>query len=189
VLEENMSSQINDLVAMRDIESLYEIMTEDEEWINQLDAAEGLVKLGDRRGYEFILTATMSDDEEILEVAKEIIDSPEVAKMQREIEAERASEHRVHLESAKQRLQKGGKVFRYKMVYVPAEMLLGDDPFSAGFEVPALDEHGLEGWEVVHANPSGRASLARGGDVLPAGTYFLLKKEVLPSESADLEQE
>lgn len=49
-----MSSQINDLVAMRDIKSLYEIMSEDEEWINQLDAAEGLVKLGDRRGYEFI---------------------------------------------------------------------------------------------------------------------------------------
>ena len=65
-----MSSQINDLVAMRDTESLYEIMTEDEEWMNQLDAAEGLVKLGDRRGYEFIITATLSDDEEILEVAK-----------------------------------------------------------------------------------------------------------------------
>ena len=93
-----MSSQINDLVAMRDIESLYEIMSEDEEWMNQLDAAEGLVKLGDRRGYEFILTATLSDDEEILEVAKEILDAPELAAMKREIEAERASEHRAHIE-------------------------------------------------------------------------------------------
>src|SRR5689334_14357283 len=110
--EENMSSQINDLVAIRDIDSLYEIMSEDEEWMNQMDAAEGLVKLGDRRGYEFLLTATLSDDEEILEVAKEILDSPELKKMQREVEAERASQHRAHIESARKRLQKGGKVYR-----------------------------------------------------------------------------
>lgn len=185
-----MSSQINDLIAMRDIESLYEIMTEDEEWINQLDAAEGLVKLGDRRGYEFIVTATLSDDEEILEVAKEIIDSPALAKMQREIEDERASEHRAYVESAKKRLQKGGKVFRYKMVYLPAEALMNHDPLSAGFEVPALDHQGLEGWEVVHVTPtSGRASLTtRDPGTLPSGAYFLLKKEVLPTESADLDK-
>jgi hypothetical protein len=182
-----MGSQINDLIAMRDIESLYEIMSEDEEWLNQLDAAEGLVKLGDRRGYEFILTATLSDDEEILEVAKEILDSPELAKMQREIEAERESERRTHIESAKKRLQKGGKVYRYKMVYLPAEALLGNDPFGKGFEVPALDDHGLEGWEVVHVTPSGRAPLTRNADVLPSGAYFLLKKEVLLTESAELD--
>ena len=186
-----MSSQIKDLVAMRDTESLYEIMTEDEEWMNQLDAAEGLVKLGDRRGYEFIITATLSDDEEILEVAKEIIDSPALAKMQREIESERASEHRAHIESAKKRLQKGGKVFRYKMVYLPAEALMNNDPLSAGFEVPALDHQGLEGWEVVHVTPtSGRASLTtrdRDTGTIPSGAYFLLKKEVLPTESAELD--
>lgn len=184
-----MSSQINDLVAMRDIESLYEIMSEDEEWINQLDAAEGLVKLGDRRGYEFILTATLSDDEEILEVAKEILDTPELAKMRRQIEDEQASEHRAHLESAKKRLQKGGKVFRYKMVYLPAEALMNIDPMSQGFDVPALDHHGLEGWEVVHVTPvSGRASLSRNAEVLPSGAYFLLKREVLSTESADLDK-
>jgi len=38
-----MSNQIDDLVRMRDIETLYELMTEDEEWLTQLDAAEGLV--------------------------------------------------------------------------------------------------------------------------------------------------
>jgi len=182
-----MSSQINDLVAMRDTESLYEIMTEDDEWINQLDAAEGLVKLGDRRGYEFILTATLSDDEEILEVANEIIDTPELAKMKREIEAEREHEHRTHLESAKKRLQNGGKVFRYKMVYLPAEALVNNDPFSTGFEIPALDHQGLEGWEVVHVNPSGRAALTRNAEALLSGAYFLLKKEVLPNESAELD--
>ena len=58
-----MSSQINELVRMRDVDSLYEIMTEDDEWLNQLDAAEGLLKLGDRRGYEFILSAMMSEDD------------------------------------------------------------------------------------------------------------------------------
>ena len=182
-----MSSQINDLVAMRDIESLYEIMSEDEEWINQLDAAEGLVKLGDRRGYEFIVTATLSDDEEILEVAKEIIDSPELARMKREIEAENEREHRLHIEAAQKRLQKGGKVFRYKMVYLPAEALIADDPLSQGFEIPTLDNHGLEGWEVVHVTPSGRAALARNADAQLSGAYFLLKKEVLPTESAELD--
>ncbi|MEP6894304.1 MAG: hypothetical protein ABI986_01730 [Chloroflexota bacterium] len=181
-----MSSQINDLVAARDIESLYEIMTEDDEWMNQLDAAEGLVKLGDRRGYEFLLTATLSDDDEILEVANEIMESPELEKMRREVEAERERNHRAHLETAKQRLQKGGKVYRYKMVYLPTEALMGEDPFGEGFDVPALDDKGLEGWEVVHVTPSGRTALSRGADILPSGSYFLLKKEVLPSESADL---
>ena len=48
-----MGSQINDLVAMGDIETLYELMAEDDDWMNRLDAAEGLVKLGDRRGWIF----------------------------------------------------------------------------------------------------------------------------------------
>jgi hypothetical protein len=61
---------------------------------------------------------------------------------------------------------------------------------SAGFEVPALDHQGLEGWEVVHVTPtSGRASLTtRDPGTLPSGAYFLLKKEVLPTESADLDK-
>jgi hypothetical protein len=54
-----VASQIDELVKMRDIETLFELMTEDDEWMTQLDAAEGLMKLGDRRGYEFLLTATM----------------------------------------------------------------------------------------------------------------------------------
>jgi len=181
-----MSSQINELVAARDIESLYEIMTEDDEWMNQLDAAEGLVKLGDRRGYEFLVTAALSDDEDILEVAKEIMESPEVEKMQREIEAEREREHRAHIETAKKRLQHGSKVYRYKMVYLQAEALMVDDPLSAGFDVPALDDQGLEGWEVVQLLPNRQPLMGSPTDHL-AGAYFLLKKEILPSESADLD--
>ena len=184
-----MASQIDELVRMRDVETLYELMTEDDEWITQLDAAEGLVKLGDRRGYEFLLSATLSDDDSILEVAQEILDSPEFAKMRNEIESERERSHRARMESAKKRLQSGGKVFRYKMVYLPAGALMGDDPLSKGFNIPALEEHGLEGWDIVHVLPSRRALLVGSIDDHFTGAYFLLKKEVLASEGAELDKE
>jgi len=184
-----MASQIDELVRMRDAETLYELMTEDDEWMTQLDAAEGLVRLGDRRGYEFVLSATMSDDESILEVTQEILDSPEFVKMRETVEAERERDHRARMESAKKRLQQGGKVFRYKMVYLPAGALMGEDPLSKGFNVPALEEHGLEGWDVVHMLPSRRALLVGSIDDHFTGAYFLLKKEFLPSEGAELDKE
>ena len=181
-----MNSQIDTLVNMRDVETLYALMTEDEDWLTQFDAAEGLIKLGDRRGYEFIVNAMLSDDEEILEVAKEIQDSSDFRSLQRTIEAERASEKRVRLESAQKRLQKGGKVYRYKMVYLASGALMGDDPLSKGYEVPALDDLGLEGWEVVHIMPTRRMLMVTHAEEHMTGAYFLLKKEVLPAESADL---
>ena len=184
-----MASQIDELVRMRDVETLYELMTEDDEWITQLDAAEGLVRLGDRRGYEFVLSATLSDDESILEVAQEILESPEFRKMRDEIEVERERGHHLRIVSAKKRLQQGGKVFRYKMVYLPAGALIGDDPLSKGFNIPALEEHGLEGWEVVHLLPSRRALLVGSIDDHFTGAYFLLKKEFLPSEGTELDKE
>lgn len=184
-----MASQIDELVRMRDAETLYELMTEDDEWLTQLDAAEGLVKLGDRRGYEFLLSATLSDDDSILEVAQEIMDSPEFRRMRTEIEAERERSHRVRIESARKRLQSGGRVFRYKMVYLPAAALMGDDPLSKGFNVPALEEHGLEGWDVVEMLPSRRALLVGSIDDHFTGAYFLLKKEFLPSEGIELDNE
>jgi len=184
-----MASQIDELVKMRDVETLYELMTEDEEWLTQLDAAEGLVKLGDRRGYEFIMTAVLSDDEEILEVAREIQESSEFKQLRREVEAERENEHRARLGSAKKRLGSGGKVYRYKMVYLAAGALMGDDPLGKGFDVPALDDRGLEGWEVVNMLPTRRALLVGSVDDHFTGAYFLLKKEVLPNESADLDKE
>jgi len=184
-----MKSQINELVSMRDADALFELMTEADEWMIQLDAAEGLVKLGDRRGYEFLLTATMSDDEAILEVAQEIFHSPELARMRAEIEAEERRKHAVRIDSAKKRLQSGAKVFRYKMLYLPSGALMGEDPLGDGFEVPALEEHGLEGWEVVTMLPSRRALLVGSVDDHFTGAYFLLKKEVLPTESAELDKE
>ncbi len=164
-------------------------MTEDEEWLTQLDAAEGLIQLGDRRGYEFVFSAMMSDDDAIREAAQEIFESPDLAKMRSDIEAEREREHRARIASAKKRLQNGGKVFRYKMVYLPSGALIGDDPLSEGFDVPALEAHGLEGWEVVNMLPSRRALLVGSIDDHFTGAYFLLKKEFLPNESAELDNE
>lgn len=184
-----MPTQIDELVRMRDIETLHELMTEDEEWLTQLEAAEGLVKLGDRRGYEFLLTAIMSDDEEILEVAKEIIDSPELTRMKNEIEAERQREHIAYIESAKKRIQIGGKVFRYKMAYLPAAALMGDDPLSNEYSIPSLDNHGLQGWEVITIIPQRRSMMVSSVDDHFTGAYFLLKKEILPHESAELDKE
>ena len=184
-----MASQIDELVRMRDVESLIELMTEDDEWLTQFDAAEGLIKLGDRRGYEFVLTALLSDDEEIREVAQEILDAPETAKMRDEIEAERKRGHLERIATARKRLQNGGKVFRYKTVYLPSGAVIGDDPLGKGFEVSALEEHGLEGWEVIHVLPSRRATLSSSIDDQFTGAYFLLKKEILPGESVELENE
>ena len=184
-----MNSQIKELIAMRDTDTLYELMTEDDEWMTQLDAAEGLVKLGDRRGYEFLITATLSDDEAILEVANEILASPDLAKMRSEIEAERERDRRIRVESARMRLQKGGKVFRYKIVYLPAGAILSDDPLNEGFDVPALENHGLEGWEVINIIPRRRTMLVGGVDDHFTGAYFLLKKEILPHESSALDKQ
>lgn len=184
-----MSTQINDLVAMRDTETLYELMTEDEDWLTQFDAADSLIKLGDRRGYEFVSTAMLSDDEEILEVAKEIHDSPEFARLSQKVEAEQLGEQRARRESAKKRLQQGGRVFRYKMVYLSAGALMGDDPLGKGFEIPALDQQGLEGWEVVNMLPTRRALLVGSVDDHFTGAYFLLKKEINPNESAELDKD
>jgi hypothetical protein len=184
-----MASQIKELIRMRDVDTLYELMTEEEEWLTQLDAAEGLILLGDRRGYEFLLSTLMSDDDAMREAAQEIFDAPELAKMRADIEAEREREHRTRLAAARKRLQNGGKVFRYKMVYLPSGALLGDDPLGKGFDLPALEEHGLTGWEVISMLPSRRALLVGSIDDHFTGAYFLLKKEFLPRESDDLESE
>lgn len=184
-----MSTQIDELVRMRDIETLHELMTEDEEWLVQLEAAEGLVKLGDRRGYEFLLTSLMSDDEDILEAAREILDSPELTRMKNEIEAGRERERRAHIESARKRIQNGGRVFRYRMAYLPAAALMGDDPLANDYPLPSLDGHGLEGWEVIAVIPQRRLMMTASVDDHFTGAYFLLKKEILPHESAELDQE
>ncbi len=182
-----MSSQINDLVNMRDVETLYELMAEDDDWMTQLDAAEGLVKLGDRRGYEFLISAKHSDDKEVRDAAKEILSSPVVSRMSAEMDAERDRERQGRIETARKRLGKGQKVFRYKMIYLPAGEIMGEEDSVDGFPVPALDGIGLEGWEVVNMIPRRNELLVGNVDDHFVGAYFLLKREVAPDESVELD--
>ncbi len=181
-----MGSQINDLVAMRDFETLYELLGDDD-WMTQLDAAEGLVKLGDIRGLEFLLSAQDSEDKQIREVAKEILGSPEVSNRRYELEAEERRTREEKVATARKRLQQGRKVFRYKMVYLPAGEILDEDPSSEGFGLPALTDHGLEGWEVVGIIPRRKQMLVSVVDDNYSGAYFLLKKEIWPEESKELD--
>lgn len=182
-----MGPQINDLVKMGDVETLYELMAGDEDWMNQLDAAEGLVKLGDRRGLEFLLEAQGNEDKDIRQVAKEILEASEIVKKREEIEAQDERAFKAKVEAARLRLKQGRKVFRYKMVYLPAGDILSEDELSEGFQIPALDEFGLEGWEVVNVIPRRRQILAGSIDDNFTGAYVLLKKEVFPDESAELD--
>jgi hypothetical protein len=183
-----MESQINDLVAMGDTETLYELMAEDDDWMNQLDAAEGLVKLGDQRGLDFLLSAVDSDEKEIRQVAKEILDSPDIANRRQEMEAEEERKFKRKVENAKVRLQKGRKVFRYKMVYLPSGYILSGDSFSEGFQVSELDEFGLDGWEVIDIILRRKQSLIGSEDDRSTGVYFLLKKELTLEESSELDE-
>jgi hypothetical protein len=183
-----MKSDIDQLGAMQDVDSLYEIMTEDDEWMNQLDAAEGLVKLGDQRGYEFLMASAQSEEQELADVAQEILDGPDVSRMRLELEAEQRRKQEDRLRTARKRLQRGGKVFRYKMVYIPASALTDEGAFREGYEVPALEEHGFEGWEIINMLPSQRNIMAGKRDFDFTGAYFLFKKEVLPGEENELDQ-
>ncbi len=181
-----MGAQINDLVAMGDVESLYELMSEDDDWMVQMDAAEGLVKLGDARGLEFLLSAEQSDDVDIRKVAKEILEDPAVARRQADMEAEERRELDAKKQVALKRLQSGRKVFQYKMVYLPTADLLDEDPLSQGFDIPALTEYGLEGWEVVHVIPRRKQTLVQVVEDNMAGAYILLKRELAPTEAEEL---
>jgi len=183
-----MAASIDDLVSMGDIVSLYEILVEDDDWMTQLDAAEGLAKLRDKRGLEFLISAEQSEEEQIREVAKEILNSPEMKRRLDDLKADEEEQRQERIETAKRRLQKGKKVFRYKMVYMPAGDILSEDPLSQGFEIPALDEFGFEGWEVVNVIPRRRQLLSSAVDDHFTGAYFLLKREVTPDESADLDK-
>ncbi len=182
-----MASQINDLVGMGDVESLYELMSEDDDWMVQLDAAEGLVKLGDPRGLEFLLSAEQSEDNEIRKVAREILSEPHVEARRAEMEAAERRELQAKKQLALKRLQGGGKVFQYKMVYLPAGDLLDEDPLSAGFDVPALTQYGLEGWEVVNMIPRRKQTLVQVVEDNMSGAYVLLKRELTTADSQELQ--
>jgi hypothetical protein len=181
-----MALRIDDLVSTGDIDTLYEIMAEDDNLMNQLDAAEGLVKLRDKRGLDFLLSAEQSDDVEVREVVREIMRSPEIAIRMEDIRAEDEERRAKKIDIARARLGRGKKVFCYKMVYIPSGEWMNEDPLSEGFFVPALNDFGFEGWEVVNMIPQHRQGRAGSMNDTISGAYFLLKREVGGDESAGL---
>jgi hypothetical protein len=182
-----MESAIRDLVNMRDTESLYEIMTENDDFMYCLDAAEGLVTLGDMRGVEFLQDATQSEDEDIKAVAEEILASPEVRRMREDAEATKRLARQAGRESARKRLQQGKTVFIYKTIYLPVSELVSGDISEDGENVEALNKFGGEGWEVAafFANPEANSPITMSGKL--TGGYFLLKKEISPDEISELD--
>lgn len=74
------------------------------------------------------------------------------------------------------------------MVYLPAGDLRDEDAFGEGFDIPALTEYGLEGWEVVNIIPRRKQALVGSVDDYFTGAYFLLKKEVALEESVELNE-
>ena len=181
-----MKSAVDDLVSMRDAESLSEIMNENDDWMIRMDAAEGLVQLGDRRGLEYLLIAKQSDIEEIQQTAREILADPETLRMRDQIEAEQRFASQKLVESAKERLKKGRKVFLYKVIRLSAAEFMRDDAPDDGFQIYDLNDAGLEGWEAVSTLP--QRQLVGSGNIGSAGAYVLLRKELSPDEAGELEK-
>ena len=181
-----MKSAVNDLVSMRDVESLAEILNDNDDWMTQMDAAEGLVQLGDRRGLEYLLIAKQSDLEDVQQTAREILANPETQRMREQIEAEQRFANQKLVESARERLKKGKKVFLYKVIQLSAADFIQEDAPEDGFQVYDLNDAGLEGWEVVNVLP--RRQLVGPRDESSSGAYVFLRKELSPDEAAELEK-
>jgi len=183
-----MEQAIQDLVDMGDIDSLYEVMTENDDFMYSLDAAEGLIMLGDKRGIEYLEDAIQSDDEDISGVAQEILDSPEVRRKREELDGNKKKERQAALEDVKKRIAAGRKVFIYKTVFLPSSYFISANPSEDGDSVEALNDFGFEGWEVAAflGNPGGSGAAVTMSGRLTGG-YFLIKKEVSTGESAELD--
>jgi hypothetical protein len=181
-----MKSNIDTLVAMRDSETLFELMNGDDE-ITQFDAAEGLLRLGDVRALEFLQLSALSEIEEVSEMAEEMLASDESQRLMGQLEAEHKQARLEKVKNAHLRLQKGKKVYTYKMLFIPANAILQDNSIDRVFSLPELDEAGLEGWEVVNLLPRRRNLLVNSAEEHFTGVYLLLKREIAPDEAALLE--
>ena len=182
-----MASEINDLIAMRDIETLFDLMDNHDDWMMQLDAAEGLLRLGERGGLDFLYSATQSDSREVREYAREILDDPEVVRKREDMEAEEKRRRAEKIKGARGRVQKGRKVYIYKSLFLPLNEILGDSPDGEAVDIPALDDVGLEGWEVVNFIPKRGALLVSNADQHFTGAYFILRKELTADDIAELD--
>ena len=181
-----MKSAVNDLVSMRDVESLVEIMNENDDWMVQMDAAEGLLQLGDRRGLDYLMISKQSDIEDIQEAAREILADPQIKRIREQMEAEQRFASQKLVESARERLTKGKKVFLYKVIPLTAADFMQEDAPEDGFQILDLNDAGLEGWEVVNVLP--RRQFLGLRDESSNGAYVFLRKELGPDEAAELEK-
>ena len=182
-----MTAQIDDLVRMRDIETLFDLMDNDDDWMMQLDAAEGLLRLGERGGLDFLYSATQSDSREVRDYAREILDDPEVIRKREDLEAEEKRRRAEKVKGARGRIQKGRKVYLYKSLFLPLNEILGDSADGEPVEIPALDDVGLEGWDVVNFIPKRGALLVSNADQHFTGAYFILRKEITAEDIAELD--
>jgi hypothetical protein len=181
-----MRSEIERLVNQGDAESLNEIMVDEDDWRTQMDAAEGLIKLRDRRGLDYLALTVESEDEDIGDAAAYLLEGPDAKSLQAEMDAQDALAHEERIRKAKTRLQHGRKVFQHKMLYLPAGAIMADDLSDDGYSVPELAEAGLEGWEVVNFIPRRNKLLVGSVDDFFVGAYFVLKREVSPDEVDEL---
>jgi len=183
-----MGKNIDDLVRMNDVETLYELMEDSEDWMMQMDAAEGLAQLGERAGLNFLQTNLQSDAREVRDYAQEILDDPATKRKVEELEAEEKRRFVEKVRGAHGRVQKGRKVFIYKSLFLPLGEILGDSPEGEAVDIPALDEVGLEGWEVVNFIPKRGSLLVSNADEHFTGAYFILRKEITADDIAELDQ-
>ena len=182
-----MAAQIDNLVRMRDIETLFDLMDNDDDWMTQLDAAEGLLRLGERGGLDFLYSALQSDAREVRDYAREILDDPEIVRKREDLEAEEKRRRAEKIKSARGRIQKGRKVYLYKSLFLPLSEMLGDSADGGPVDIPALDDVGLDGWEVVNFIPKRGALLVSNADQHFTGAYFILRKEVTADDIAELD--
>lgn len=183
-----MTSQIDDLIRMRDIETLFDLMENDEDWMTQLDAAEGLVRLGERGGLDFLYSAEQSDSREVREYAKEILDDSEVRRMVEDLQAEEKRKRAEKIKGARGRIQKGRKVYVYSSLFLPLSEMLGDSPDGEPVDISALDDVGLEGWEVINFIPKRGGLLVANADAHFTGAYFILRKELTTEDVEELDR-
>ncbi len=104
-----------------------------------------------------------------------------------ELEAEGKRKFAEKVKGARGRVQKGRKVFIYKSLFLPLGELLGDSPDGDAVDIPALDEAGLEGWEVVNFIPKRGSLLVSNADEHFTGAYFILRKEISADDIAELD--
>jgi hypothetical protein len=182
-----MGSNIDDLVRMNDMETLYDLMEGSDEWMMQLDAAEGLAKLGERAGLDFLLSNLESDAREVREYARTILDDPAMKRKIEDIEAEEKRDLAEKVRGARERVQKGRKVFIYRSLSLPMSNIFTISPSGEAVDIPELDEAGLEGWEVVNFVPRRGGLPVGSADASSSDACFILRKEITPDDITELD--